>query len=232
MGEYRRLSIKDWALEDRPREKLIQKGMASLSDAELLAILIGSGTEKASAVDLGKMILTDYHNSLHELGKCSVSSLKNKYHGIGEARAITIIAALELGRRRKLSDALERPKITSSRDVFEVMQPLIGDLPHEEFWALYLNRANKIIQPLKISQGGVSATVTDVRIVMKPAIESLASSIILAHNHPSGNLDPSENDHQITKKVKEAGRIMDIPVLDHIIVTSAGYYSFADEGFL
>ncbi len=232
MGEYRRLSIKDWALEDRPREKLVLKGLASLSDAELLAILIGSGSDKASAVDLGKMILTDFHNSLHELGKSNVSSLKNRYHGIGEAKAITIIAALELGRRRKLSDALERPKITSSRDAFEVMQPLIGDLPHEEFWTLYLNRGNKIIQPLKISQGGVSATVTDVRIILKPALETLASSIILAHNHPSGNLEPSENDFQITKKIKEAGRVMDIPVLDHIIVAGNGYYSFADEGQL
>jgi len=232
MSEYRRLSIKDWALEDRPREKLMQKGIAALSDAELLAILIGSGTEKASAVDLGKMILTDCHNSLHELGKCSVSSLKNKYHGIGGARAITIVAALELGRRRKLSDAMQQPRITSSRDVFEVMLPLIGELQHEEFWVIYLNRANKIIQPLKISQGGVSATITDVRMILKPALEALASSMILAHNHPSGNLDPSDNDHQITKKIKEAGKIMDIPVLDHIIVTSKGYFSFADEGLI
>lgn len=232
MGEYRRLGIKAWALEDRPREKMLQKGLASLTDAELLSILIGSGTEKASAVDLGKMILSDHNNSLHELGKSSVASLKSKYHGIGEARAITIVAALELGRRRKLSDALERPKITGSRDVFEVMHPLIGDLPHEEFWTLFLNRANKIIMPYKVSQGGVSGTVIDVRIIMKSAIENLASSIILAHNHPSGNLDPSDNDVQITRKMKDAGTLVDIPVLDHLIISSQGYYSFADEGLI
>ncbi len=232
MGEYRRLSIKAWALEDRPREKLVQKGLSSLTDAELLAILIGSGTEKASAVDLGKIILSDHNNSLHELGKASVSFLKNRYHGIGEARAITIVAAMELGRRRKLSDGLERPKISSSRDVFEVMQPLIGDLSHEEFWTLFLNRANKIITPFKVSQGGIAGTVIDVRIIMKSAIENLATSIILTHNHPSGNLQPSDNDLQITRKMKEAGVLIDIPILDHLIVSSHGYYSFADEGLI
>ena len=232
MSEYHRLSIKSWALEDRPREKMIQKGISSLTDAELLAILIGSGTDKASAVDLGKSILSDHNNSLHELGKSTVSSLKGRYHGIGEARAITIVAALELGRRRKLSDALGRPKITGSRDVFEIMQPLIGDLPHEEFWILFLNRANKIIMPFKVSQGGIAGTIIDVRIVMKAAIENLASSIILAHNHPSGSLSPSDSDLEITKKIKAAGVVMDIPVLDHLIVTSSAYYSFADEGKL
>lgn len=230
MGEYHRLGIKSWALEDRPREKMVQKGLSSLSDAELLAILIGSGTEKASAVDLGKIILSDHNQSLHQLGLSSVNELKGKYHGIGEAKAITIVAALELGRRRKLSDALERHKITGSRDVFEVMQPLIGDLPHEEFWTLFLNRANKIITPYKVSQGGIGGTVIDVKIIMKSAIENLASSIVLAHNHPSGNLKPSDSDMDITRKIKSAGAVLDIPVLDHLIVTSSGYYSFSDEG--
>lgn len=231
MSEYKKLSIKNWALEDRPREKLLAKGISSLSNAELIAILIGSGSKNESAVELSKIILNKVKNNLNELGKLTVNDLQaNK--GIGEAKAITIIAALELGRRRKLADILIKNKITSSKDVFELFQQIIGDLPYEEFWILLLNRSNKIIDKLKISQGGTSGTVIDVKLILKDAIEKLATSIILCHNHPSGNTQPSEIDISITTKLKEAAKIMEIPVLDHIIITDSSYYSFADEGIL
>ncbi len=230
MESYQHLSIKEWALEDRPREKLLVKGMMSLSDAELLAIVLGSGSAKESAVELAKKILKDCNNNLNELGKKSVADLKGKYHGVGDAKAITVVACLELGRRRKLQEINQRIKITQSRDVYDIFQPVLGDLPHEEFWVLLLNRSNKVLARYKISQGGIAGTVIDIRLILKTAIDHLASSIILCHNHPSGNLQPSDMDRQITQKMKEAGNIMDIPVLDHIIVTEAGYYSFADEG--
>lgn len=231
MSEYKKLSIKNWALEDRPREKLLAKGISSLSNAELIAILIGSGSKNESAVELSKIILNKVKNNLNELGKLTVNDLQaNK--GIGEAKAITIIAALELGRRRKLADILIKNKITSSKDVFELFQQITGDLPYEEFWILLLNRSNKIIDKLKISQGGTSGTVIDVKLILKDAIEKLATSIILCHNHPSGNTQPSEIDISITTKLKEAAKIMEIPVLDHIIITDSSYYSFADEGIL
>ncbi|WP_430811992.1 MULTISPECIES: RadC family protein [unclassified Carboxylicivirga] len=232
MASYQHLSIKQWALEDRPREKLLHKGLASLSDAELLAILIGSGSARESAVELSKKILSDCRNNLNTLGKKSVTDLKSKYHGIGEAKAISIVASLELGRRRKLQESEDRPKITCSRDVYNIFQPLLGDLPHEEFWVLMLNRSNKVIAKNKISQGGIAGTVIDVRLILKSAIDHLAAAIILCHNHPSGNLQPSEADTKITKKMSEAGHIMDIPVLDHIIVTDNGFCSFADEGLM
>ncbi len=230
MAEYNHLRIKEWALEDRPREKLIAKGLSSLSDAELLAILIGSGSTKESAVDLSKKILKDCNNNLNELGKKSVTDLKKRYHGVGDAKAITIVAALELGRRRKDEEAFQRPKISSSNNVFNLMQPILGDIPHEEFWVLLLNRSNRVVTKFKISQGGISGTVIDVRLILKPAIENLASSIILCHNHPSGNRYPSDADEKITKKIKESAEIMDIKVLDHIIVTDKSYFSFQDEG--
>jgi len=232
MGEYQHLTIKEWALEDRPREKLLAKGLASLSDAELIAILIGSGSARESAVELARKILLDCNNNLHELGKKNIEELRTSYHGIGEAKAIAIVSALELGRRRKTQEVQERTKITGSRDVFELFQPVLGDLAHEEFWILLLNRANRIISRYKVSQGGVSGTVIDVRLIMKNGIEKLASSIILCHNHPSGNLQPSEADEQITQKLKAAGKLMDMPILDHIIVTDKSYFSFADEGIL
>lgn len=232
MGDYQHLSIKEWALEDRPREKLLAKGLASLSDAELIAILIGSGSTRESAVELARKILLDCNNNLHELGKRNIEELRTAYHGIGEAKAIAIVSALELGRRRKGQDVQERIKITGSRDVSELFQPVLGDLPHEEFWILLLNRANRVISRYKVSQGGVSGTVIDVRLIMKTGIEKLASAIVLCHNHPSGNLQPSEADEQITQKLKEAGKLMDIPILDHIIVTDNAYFSFADEGIL
>jgi DNA repair protein RadC len=225
------IKITDWAIEDRPREKLIQKGTNSLSDAELLAILISSGTKEKSAVDLGRELLLLANNNLNSLGKLTISDL-TKLHGIGLARAVTIAAALELGRRRKLAEVPEIPQIKCSKDVFDLFSPTLSDLPHEEFWILFLNRSNKVINRMKLSQGGISGTVTDVRMVMKKAVECLASGIIVCHNHPSGNLNPSESDTRITQKIKEAGNIMDIQLLDHLIISEKDYYSFADNGLL
>ncbi|MGE5421248.1 MAG: RadC family protein [Chloroflexota bacterium] len=223
--------ITDWALEDRPREKSIEKGMSSLSDAELLAILINSGTRNKSAVDLGRELLGKVNNNLNTLGKLSISELKS-LQVIGTARAVTIAAALELGRRRKLAEVPEVPQIKCSKDVADIFQPLLGDLPHEEFWILFLNRSNRVISRMKLSQGGVSGTVTDVRMVMKRAVECLASGIIVCHNHPSGNLNPSDSDSRITQKIKDAGNIMDIQLLDHLIITDREYFSFADNGLV
>lgn len=233
MAEEERISftIKNWAEDDRPREKLVQKGKMSLSDAELLAILIGSGSRDQSAVDLCKKILSGAGNSLSELGKLSINQLTT-YKGIGQAKAISIIAALELGRRRRTEEALEKKKITSSASVFELMQPVIGELPHEEFWIIYLNNSNKVIDQLQLSKGGITGTLVDVRLTLKKALELGATSIILSHNHPSGNLSPSSADKQLTQKLKTAGESLDIKILDHIIVTEKSYFSFADEGLL
>ncbi|MGM0666377.1 MAG: RadC family protein [Bacteroidota bacterium] len=225
------LKIKDWALEDRPREKLLYKGISSLSDAELLAILLGSGSNDKSAVDLAREILSIASNNLHRLGKLDVHDLV-KLKGIGTAKAINIMAALELGRRRKSAEIIEAAKIRSSNDVYTIFNPLLADLTHEEFWLLYLNRSNKILSRHKLSQGGVSGTITDVRLIIKKALELLASSMIICHNHPSGNLDPSEADNRITQKIKEAAACFDINLLDHVIVTDNGYYSYADNGAL
>ncbi|HAF29320.1 MAG TPA: hypothetical protein DCG75_09770 [Bacteroidales bacterium] len=231
MEEYSNLTIKEWAVEDRPREKLLKKGVQSLSDAEIIALLIGSGTKNETAVELSKKVLKSANNNLNELGKLNVPDL-TKMKGIGEAKAITILAALELGRRRKISEIITKRKITQSKDIFELFQPIIGDLPHEEFWILLLNRSNNIIDRIKISQGGVSGTVIDVKIILKQAIEKLASSVILCHNHPSGNKNPSNADDSITHKLKSAAELLDIQVLDHIIVANVDYYSYADEGKL
>lgn len=230
--EYRQgLKIKDWAVEDRPREKLLKKGMISLTDAEIIALLIGSGSRKETAVELSRRILKDAGNSLHELGKLSIHELQ-KYSGIGEAKAIAIAAALELGRRRQLSDIRDKKQVTSSQDVFKMLHPRLGDLPHEEFWVVLLSRANKIVDELKISHGGTSGTVTDVKIILKEAIDRRACGIIMCHNHPSGNLNPSKADLGITQKLKNAAAYLDIQVLDHIILGDNNYYSFADEGTL
>ena len=225
------LKITEWAVEDRPREKLIRQGTANLSDAELLAILISSGTKDRSAVDLGRELLNIVNNNLNSLGKLTIADLK-KIRGIGTARAVTIAAALELGRRRKLAEPPDSHQIKCSQDVADIFQQLLCDLAHEEFWILFLNRSNKIIDRMRLSQGGISGTVTDVRMVMKKAIEYLASGIIVCHNHPSGNLNPSESDTKITKKIKEAGGLMDIQLLDHLIISEKDYYSFADNGLL
>jgi DNA repair protein RadC len=228
---YMSLKITDWAVEDRPREKLAMKGTSSLSDAELLAILISSGTRNKSAVDLGRELLSLVNNNLNSLGKLSIADLK-KIRGIGQARAVIIAAALELGRRRKLAEIPAARQIKCSKDAAEIFQPVLGDLSHEEFWILYLNRSNKVIEKMKLSHGGISGTVTDVRLVMKRAVECLASGIIVCHNHPSGNTNPSESDNKITRKIREAGNLMDIQLLDHLIVTEKDYYSYSDNGML
>lgn len=222
-------NILSWAEEDRPREKLLLKGKAALSDAELIAILIGSGSRNLSAVDLSKLILQSVNNNLNELAKLSINDLM-KFKGIGDAKAISIAAALELGRRRKESEVIKKTKVGSSNDAYESIRPYLMDLMHEQFWVLLLNRANEIIRPVQISIGGVAGTVADPKMIFKAAIEHLASSIILVHNHPSGNLSPSQADKELTKKVKLGGQTLDIPVLDHLIFSDNGYFSFADEG--
>ena len=231
MNIEKSLNIKQWALEDRPREKMIMKGPAALSNAELLAILIGSGTREESAVDLSMKILGIADNNLNQLGKKTIGDLQ-KLKGIGEAKAITIMAALELGRRRKHEEALERKNISSSKDAFDFFHPLLADLPHEEFWILYLNRANAVIEHTCVSMGGVSGTFIDIKIILRRAIELLASSIVLCHNHPSGNKMASNQDIDITRKIKLAATSIDISVLDHIIIADNLYLSFADEGML
>lgn len=229
--EHQKITIKQWAEDDRPREKLMLKGKTSLSDAELLAILIGSGHREESAVELCKRILAMYNNNLSVLAKQSISKL-TAFKGIGEAKAIAIIAALEIGQRRRLSERIVEPIINTSSDVFELISPIIGDLEHEEFWVLYLNNSNKVKFKSPLSKGGITGTVVDIRLLFQTALEQKAVGIILTHNHPSGKVKPSDADIQITKKIKEAGRIMDIQLLDHLIVTEYSYYSFADESIL
>jgi len=231
MNEYKKLNIKDWAEEDRPREKLLKNGSRSLTDAELIAILIGSGNTEETAVELSKRILSTSGNNLNELGRKSIDYLQS-FKGIGEAKAITIVAALELGKRRKEAEVFSKKTITVSNDAFEYFLPALGDLNHEEFWVLLLDRGNKIQDSFRISQGGISGTVIDVRIILKPALEKQSSNIILCHNHPSGTLHPSQADRQITTKIKDAAKLMDISVLDHIIIGQNKYFSFADEGIL
>lgn len=228
---YKKPSIKEWAVEDRPREKMLVNGVRALSEAELVAILIGSGNSDESAVELSRRILASVANNLNELGKKTIADLQ-KFKGIGEAKAITIMAALELGRRRKESDPTEKPKINTSADAANIFKPILSDLPHEEFWVLMLNRNNLVIDKMIISRGGITGTVIDVRIIMKMALECLACSIILCHNHPSGNLIPSEADKEITRKIKDAGKLLDISVLDHVIVGNNSFFSFADEGLI
>ncbi len=225
------LTIKYWSEDDRPREKLRNKGKIALSDAELVAILIGSGNRDESAVELSKKILNTIGNNLNELGRLSVDDLI-KFKGIGEAKAIAIITALELGRRRNLEAAMEKPIITGSRSVFEVMQPIIGELQHEEFWILYLNNANKIKFKFQMSKGGITGTVVDSRLVFKKALENSATGIVLCHNHPSGNIKPSASDISLTKKIIKGGEVLDIKVLDHLIITEKDYFSFADDNMM
>lgn len=227
-----KLSIKQWAEEDRPREKLLLKGVSALSDSELLAILIGSGNNEESAVELGKRILMKAGNDLNKLGRMGVSDLVGQFKGIGPAKAITLIAALELGRRRKSTEAADRKKITSSRDGYEHFFPILADLNHEETWALLTDRSNKVLTTLQVSRGGISGTVVDIRLILREALNYYASGIILGHNHPSGNCSPSPQDTQITKKLKEAAQWMDMTLLDHIIVCGESYFSYADEGII
>ena len=224
-----RLTITQWAEEDRPREKMMLHGVSALSDAELLAILIGSGNTEDSAVELMRKILNDYHNSLSELGKASIDELCT-YKGIGSAKAITILAASELGKRRKEEGGEERKTIFSSKDVYECLYPMMCDLPIEECWALLLNQASRLIDKVKISTGGLAATVVDVRCILREALLKRASAITLCHNHPSGSIRPSREDDLLTKQVSQACECMNIRFVDHVILTDGAFYSYADEG--
>ncbi len=225
------IAINQWAEEDRPREKLLLKGKSTLSDAELIGILIGSGTKTLSAVDLSKQILHSVGNDLNKLAKLSVADLI-KFKGIGEAKAINIISALELGRRRKLAEPTKQVKIICPNDAYELMKPELSDLPHEEFWVLMLKRNNTVIKKEQISLGGVTGTVADPKLIFKKALEVLATGIVLIHNHPSGKKQPSEADNRLTKNIKEAGKLLDITVYDHLIFTDDGYFSYSESGYL
>lgn len=231
MSKLEKLTIKDWSESDRPREKMLTNGISQLTNAELIGILIGSGNVEESAVELAKRILNHYDHQLNAIEKQNVDQL-TRFKGIGEAKAINILTALELGKRLQFSDQKKQKKITCSKDAYQSIAYELSDLDYEEFWVLYLDRSNRIISKSKISQGGVSGTVIDVRIILKSAIEKLASGLILAHNHPSGNLTASSNDLQITNKLKSAAELMDMKILDHIIVAAKNYHSFADEGIL
>lgn len=224
-----KLNINQWAEEDRPREKMMMHGVSSLSNAELLAILIGSGNTEDSAVELMRKVLTEYHNNLNELGKASVDELC-RFKGIGPAKAITILAASELGKRRKEEDIRERLSIVSSKDVYECFYPLMCDLPTEECWLLLLNQASKVIDKVRVSTGGLSATAVDVRCILHEALLKRASAIALCHNHPSGNIHPSREDDRLTEQLRQACQIMNIRLVDHVILTDGCFYSYADEG--
>jgi DNA repair protein RadC len=226
-----KLSIKNWQNDDRPREKLLLKGKQALSNAELIAILIGSGNTKESAVELAQRIMQSVDNNLINLSRLSIKDLM-KFNGIGEAKAITIVGAMELGRRRREEEVKEKKKIGSSKDVFEIFQTNMADSPFEEFWILLVNRANKIIGKHQISQGGVSGTVADPKRIFQLALENLASGIILCHNHPSGNIQPSQQDIKLTRKINEGAKLLEINLLDHIILGDENYYSFADNGMM
>lgn len=232
MEEKINFTIKQWAEDDRPREKMLNKGVGVLSNAELLAILIGSGTQTETAVDLAKRLLQKYSNDLFELGKLSPNELAKQVKGIGKAKAVAISAALELGKRRRLLLPKQLESIKSSTSVAEEFYPIMSDLAHEEFWVLLLNKANKQIGKYKISSGGISSTIVDSRIILKYAIENLASNVVLVHNHPSGSLSPSRDDIELTKKIIIGCKALDIIVLDHIIIGQNKYYSFSDEGLL
>ncbi len=231
MSEYKKLNIKDWAIEDRPREKLLSQGERALSDAELIAILIGSGNTNETAVELSRRILSSVNNNLNDLGRKGIDYLTT-FKGIGEAKAVAILAAIELGRRRKEAEVFDTKKITGSKDAADFFMPLLSDLNHEEFWIMLLDRGNKIKDHFMISQGGITGTVIDVRIILKRALDNGAVSMILCHNHPSGTMRASDADLKITEKIKQAAQVMDISLLDHIIVGQNSYYSFADEGLL
>ncbi len=224
-------SIKSWAEDDRPREKMMLKGRNTLSDAELLAILLGTGTRDLSAVELAQVLLQSVNNDLANFSKYSINELK-KFKGIGEAKAVGIVAALELGRRRKETETKAKVKISSSKQVYEHMRSYLSDLQHEEFFVIYVNRANEIVQTKQISIGGLSGTIADGKVIFKQALELCAHGLILVHNHPSGQLKPSDPDRQLTKKMVEFGKYIDLCVLDHLIYTDSGYFSFADEGIL
>jgi len=230
LTDDKRISIRDWAEDDRPREKMLRKGCQSLSDAELLAILIGSGNREESAVELSRRIMHECQDNLNELSQLTISDLCKRFKGIGEAKAITIMAALELGKRRRTNDILERKKITSSKDLFDLFESQLIDLPHEEFWLGLLNGANKEIGTKRLTQGGSKQTVVDIPMLLKTALEKSAQAIVVAHNHPSGQNRPSHEDELITRKIKTGCEAIGITLLDHIIIARGEYYSFSDEG--
>jgi DNA repair protein RadC len=230
--DEKRLTIREWSEDDRPPEKMLRKGTSSLSDAELLAILIGSGNRDESAVELARRIMRECDDNINELARLTIADLCKKFKGIGEAKAISIMAALELGKRRKTSDVLERKQISSSRDLFELFEPLLIDLVHEEFWIVFMNGANKVLSTHKLTQGGIQQTIVDVPLLLKMSLERLAQSIAVAHNHPSGQNKPSNEDENITRRIKQGCDAIGIRLLDHIIVARGKYYSFADEGKL
>lgn len=230
MSDIKNLTIKEWNIDDRPREKMLAKGISALSDAELLAILISTGTKSQSALDLARAVLQSAGNNLNQLGKFAVADFL-KTNGIGKAKAVTIMAALELGRRRQGIDR-EQIEIKSSIDAFNIMQPIVGDLPHEEFWVLFLSTSNRLIDKACVGRGGINATTVDVRIVMKVAVEKLAASLLLVHNHPSGSLTPSTEDKKLTNRIIEAGKLLDIRVLDHVVIADKHFFSFADQAIL
>ena len=231
MNQYKSNALKTWAVEERPREKVIANGVQYLSDSELLAILLGSGTKNKTAVELARQILQRTGNNLQKLGRLTIGDLV-KVKGVGPAKAISILAAMELGRRRTVMHDTEKTPVKSSSTVFNLFHPLLGDLEHEEFWLLMLNRANRVLGRFKVSQGGLSGTVIDTRIILKKALDNLASSIIVCHNHPSGNNQPSDADVKITEKLKKAAEMLEIKLLDHIIIADKSYFSFADEGLI
>ena len=231
MNQYRSINLKTWSVEERPREKVIANGVQYLSDSELLAILLGSGTRNMTAVELARQVLHKSGNSLHELGRQHISDLV-AIKGIGPAKAIILLAAMELGRRRDATQQTERIPVKSSDTVFKLFHPILGDLDHEEFWLLMLNRANRVLGRFKVSQGGLSGTVIDTRIILKKALDNLASSIVVCHNHPSGNNQPSDADVKITEKLKKAAEMLEIKLLDHVIIADKSYFSFADEGLI
>ncbi len=232
MDKKKRLKITEWAEEDRPREKMLLKGVLSLSDAELLAILIGSGNKDETAVELSQRILSSVSNNLNSLGKLSINDLVKGFKGIGEAKAISIVAALELGRRRKLSDAEMMPRILASKHVYEIFHPLLADIRHEETWILLLNKSNRVIKKIQLNKGGLTNTIVDVRFILKEALDNLACGIILCHNHPTNEPKPSKQDDVITYKLKSSSDIMDITLLDHVIICDGCYYSYKDENRL
>ena len=229
--KYVQKSIKNWAMDDRPREKLMLKGHRALSDSELLAIIMGSGSREVSAVELAKQILDSVENNWNNLAKLSVKDLC-KFKGIGEAKAVSIITALEIGRRKSAQALPDRPKITTSQDVFQLMHGLLCDLEIEEFWVLFLNQSNSVIKKKQTGLGGINFTPVDLRVILREALEEGATGIVLVHNHPSGSLEPSKADKNITQKIKEGADLLDINLVDHLIVTQKSYFSFADEGIL
>ncbi|MDR1583565.1 MAG: DNA repair protein RadC [Prevotellaceae bacterium] len=231
MEENKRLTIKSWAEEDRPREKMMEKGTSVLSDAELVAIILGSGTKEMTAVDLAKNLLNSVDNDLNKLGKMSISDFQ-KLKGIGAARAVTIAAALELGRRRKEFDKQKKEKIQHSKDIYDIFYPSLSDLPYEEFWMMYLNASKNVINKIKIGMGGTDKAFIDVKLIAKSAVECLASSAVAIHNHPSGNANPSTEDRLLTTRIKNILSFFDITLIDHVIITDDEYFSFVDEGLL